>query len=68
MGAAGLDYELIAFTRRFLKKCDLPDAVKTGREMFGPDPARKQQKLDPPTYGSHRPSSIKATKTLCSKE
>ena len=70
LSAAGLDYELITFARRFLQKCDhLPDAVKTGRHMFGPDPTKGDQKLDPPTYGSHQPNSVRAASSrYCLKE
>lgn len=51
MCASGLDYELITFARRFLEKSQLPDAVETGREMLGPDPTKREQKLNSPSYG-----------------
>lgn len=57
MSASGLDYELITFARRFLEKRDLPAAVETGREMLGPSPTKREQELNPPTYGLRRISS-----------
>lgn len=53
MSAAGLDYELLTFTRQFLEERDLPDRVETGRYMFGSDPTKTEQELKPPTYGFH---------------
>ena len=58
MGAAGLDYELITFAREFLENCGLPVAVGTGRDMFRPDPAKREKELDPPTYGFQRPKCV----------
>ena len=60
MGATGLDYELITFARQFLEKSNLPDAVETGRYIFGSDPTKIEQKLDSPTYSFSRQSSSRA--------
>ena len=65
MGAAGLDYELITFVRKFLEGCDLPVGVSTGRDMFRPDPAKREKELDPPTYGFQPPKSVSDVKKRC---
>ena len=65
MGAAGLDYELITFARKFLENCDLPNAVGTGRDMFRPDGPKREKKLDPPAYGFQRPKSVSYAKKRC---
>ena len=62
MGAAGLDYELITFVRKFLEDCDLPAVVSTGRDMFRPDPAKREKELKPPTYGFQRRKSVSSVK------
>ena len=58
MGASGLDYELITLARRFLENSDLPHAVKTGREMLEPDPARRDLSPNPPVYDITRPDCV----------
>ena len=67
MGAAGLDYELITFARRFLEDCGLPIAVNTGRDIFRPDAAKREKELDPPTYGIERPKCVRDVKKGCPK-
>ena len=67
MGASGLDYELLTLTRRFLEKSDLPKAVETGREMFGPDPTKRDLSPDPPIYACNRPDSVKIAGNPCSR-
>ena len=67
MGAAGLDYELITLAREFLESCDLPVAVSTGRDMFEPGPAKREKKLDPPTYGFQQPECVSNVKKECLK-
>ena len=59
MGTAGFDYDLMAFVRKFLKACDLPVAVSTGRDRLRPDPAKREKELDPPTNGFQRPKSVR---------
>lgn len=66
MGASGLDYELLTLTRRFLENSDLPRAVETGREMFGPDPAKRDLSLNPPIYQFNRPDSVAVAGKSCS--
>ena len=67
MCASGLDSELITLARRFLENSDLPDAVETGREMLGPDPAKRDLSLNPPIYDFNRVDSIIFAGRPCSR-
>lgn len=58
MCASGLDSELITLARRFLENSDLPNAVATGREMLGPDPAKRDLSPNPPMYDFNRPGFV----------
>lgn len=60
MGSAGADYELVTFACRFLKECKLPDAVKTGRDIFEGDPKKRETRFDPPRYGLYQPKPMVA--------